>query len=764
MRNFFWIILLCLGLTSCTEQKPIEVAKLPIIPKPQSLEYKDGFCSLSKNVGVYYDASFPKAANVWMDTMKDFMDLSFSQEELPDKASFVIVKDESIPPEGYVLEIGEQITIRASDPSGAFWAVQTFRQMLPNGTSDATVEEILIPKAIVTDHPSFRYRGMHLDVGRHFFDKEFIKEYISYLSMLKMNYFHWHLTEDQGWRIEILQYPNLTKHGAYREETLIGHYNDTPQQFDGKRYGGYYTQEEVKEIVAFAESLNVTIIPEIEMPGHAQAAISAYPQLGCTGEQVPVATKWGVFENIYCPKEETFIFLKNVLTEVMDLFPGEYIHIGGDEAPKTQWKNCDHCQQLIADLGLKDEHELQSYFIKEIETFVNSKGKKIIGWDEILEGGLAPNATVMSWRGTQGAVQAAKEGHDVILTPTSHAYFDYYQAEHADEPLAIGGFLPLKKVYSFNPIPEGLTQSENKYVLGAQGNVWTEYMPAQEQVEYMAFPRMLAMSEVVWSGPSEDLEKDYPEFLSRVEGFLPRLEGFDINYANHLYDVSGEILKRNDSVYYQVNTSLSGKEIKYSVNSEPSALYSKPIPIVENSKIEAAVVLSDSSLGRSHTAHIQYHKVINADISVNVPPHQAYSAGGKGALINGISGSDSRYGDKEWLGFWGDDLEITIQLPEPREISTLSTRFYHAPGQWIYSPNHVATRVELEDGTVVANKLLLEPNDSDNLTSAEIGFSAPSPIMADKIILMIPNYGIIPQGKQGEGNKAWTFIDEIIVE
>jgi hexosaminidase len=368
---------------------------------------------------------------------------------------------------------------------------------------------------------------MHLDVGRHFFSVDFIKKYINLMAMLKMNTFHWHLTEDQGWRIEIKKYPKLQEIAAFRDETLIGHYSDKPHQFDGKKYGGFYTQEEIKEVVKYASARQITIIPEIEMPGHSQAAIAAYPELGCTGEQVKVATKWGVFEEIYCPKETTFKFLEDVIDEVSNLFPGKYIHIGGDEAPKIRWENCEHCQNLIKKEGLKDEHELQSYFIARMEKYINSKGKQIIGWDEILEGGLAPNATVMSWRGTNGAIEAAKQKHTVILTPQSHCYFDHYQSENKNEPLAIGGFLPLEKVYNFNPIPDELTTEEHQYVLGAQGNVWTEYMQTSENVEYMVFPRAIALSEVLWSAKEH---RNYTDFIYRLEYFNKILDARNVNH------------------------------------------------------------------------------------------------------------------------------------------------------------------------------------------------------------------------------------------
>lgn len=769
MKKNFFLALIALLVFSCSEQNQIEVAKQPIIPQPQEIQYHEGSFILGGRTTLFAPAEFDIATDFLQNYLKHHVAWWLQKTEEKEEAGIIIEKDETLPDEGYELNVSEKrIHVKAADPEGAFWAMQTLRQLLPSEIENLTRTDVFnfyIPNVSIKDAPAFRYRGMHLDVGRHFFDKEFIKDYISYLSLLKMNYFHWHLTEDQGWRIEILKYPNLTKHGAYREETLIGHYNDTPQQFDGKRYGGYYTQEDIKEVVAFAQKHNVTIIPEIEMPGHAQAAISSYPELGCAGEQVPVATKWGVFENVYCPKEETFTFLKNVLTEVMDLFPSEYIHIGGDEAPKSHWKACNDCQQLIKDLGLKDEHELQSYFIKEIEAFVNSKGRKIIGWDEILEGGLAPNATVMSWRGTQGAVEAAKDGHDVILTPTSHAYFDYYQADHVDEPLAIGGFLPLKKVYSFNPVPEELTQVENKYVLGGQGNMWTEYMPTQEQVEYMAFPRMLAMSEVVWSGPTENLETDYPEFLSRVEDFLPRLDRLNINYANHLHDVTGEIVKQNDSVFYALQTTLPNKQIEYSLNSEEKTKpYTQPISITQDTEIKASVVLNETSYGREHLANIQFHKGIQGKVTLNVPPHKAYSAGGKEALINGISGNSKRYGDKEWLGFWGDDLEIVITLPKATKISKVTTRFYDANGQWIYAPPTASLSLQLEDGRLVSTLSRVVPSEDENIAIVDLIVSDDPEVVTKKMTLTIPNYGTIPKGSQGEGHKAWTFIDEIVIE
>ena len=488
--------------------------------------------------------------------------------------------------------------------------------------------------------------------------------------------------------------------------------------------------------------------------------------MGCTGEQVDVAEKWGVFEHIYCSKDETFNFLEDVLDEVIELFPSEYIHIGGDEAPKTKWKTCDQCQNRIKTEGLKDEHELQNYFITRIEKYLNSKGKQIIGWDEILEGGLAPNATVMSWRGIEGAVEAAKQKHNVVMTPTSNCYFDYYQSTNPDEPIAIGGYLPLEKVYDFNPIPSELNEDEAKYILGAQGNIWTEYMPTEDQVEYMAFPRMLAMSEVVWSKIEN---KNYSDFTKRVEHFNKRLDVLDVNYANHLYEISGELISKGYKNYYELSTTLVDKTIYYTTDGSPvnlfSLVYAEPIPITESTKIKAAVFDTEKRLGSLFTETIDYHKAVGKTITINKEPSPVYSGSGAQGLINGISGSDTRYGDKEWLGFWGEDMEIIIDLGVGIDLNTIKTRFYNGQGQWIYAPNELNLEFKLDDGSIVKDKINLQ-NQVKNKT-VNIDYKFPKPknldIIVKTIILKIPNYGIIPEDKQGAGQKAWTFIDEIII-
>jgi hexosaminidase len=434
--------------------------------------------------------------------------------------------------EGYLLEVRPTgIQARAFAAAGLFYAVQTIRQLLPPEIfREAAVDNAdwSLPALAIEDYPRFRWRGGHLDVGRHFMPKEFVKKYIDLLALHKLNTFHWHLTEDQGWRLEIKQYPKLTEVGAWRKETLIGRARGAKATFDGKRHGGFYTQDDAREIVAYARARYITVVPEIEMPGHASAAIAAYPELGVTGQPVEVATTWGIFADILNAEPSTITFMQNVLTEVLSIFPSRYIHIGGDEAEKTKWKASERIQSRIKELGLKDEHELQSWFVRQMDTFLVSKKRRLVGWDEILEGGLAENAVVMSWRGTKGGIAAARAGHDVIMAPTSHTYLDYYQSkDEAKEPLAIGGFVPLETVYGFEPIPADLEPQFAKHVLGAQGQLWTEYMPNPKHVEYMAFPRMSALAEVVWT-PKE--RKDFANFRERLQAHLARLRVLDVNF------------------------------------------------------------------------------------------------------------------------------------------------------------------------------------------------------------------------------------------
>ena len=513
-----------------------------VIPLPARMDRAAGTFTLSATTPVAVsDPADPDlaflatyAADVVRDAIGRTAPVSAAPAPRSTRRAIVLIRDPAAPDSGaeaYRLEVRRGgITIVAREAAGLFYGVQTLRQLIP---ARGPAGRRAIPAVTVVDRPRFRYRGMHLDVGRHVFPVRFIERYIDLLARYKLNVFHWHLTEDQGWRIEIRKYPRLTEVGAWRRET-VREKNLEPYIGDGIPYGGFYTQAQVREIVEYARRRHVTVIPEIELPGHAQAALAAYPELACTPGPFEVRTTWGVDEDVYCPTERTFAFLEDVLTEVLALFPSPYIHIGGDEVPKTRWQESAEAQGVMRREGLKDEHELQSWFIRRIERFLTARGRRLIGWDEILEGGLAPQATVMSWRGTEGGVAAAQQGHDAVMTPGSHLYFDYYQGVPAFEPLAIGGFTPLEKVYAYEPVPDTLTPAEAGHILGAQANVWTEYLKTPAQVEYMALPRMLALAEVVWS-PRE--ARDWDGFARRLPPELAALDRLGVNYR--VPDVAG---------------------------------------------------------------------------------------------------------------------------------------------------------------------------------------------------------------------------------
>lgn len=545
MKKILYLFpVLIIFLTSCKEANSTSGEVTPsIIPAPSSISMLGGDFLITGKTKIIIPSMDPEillSANLLAQLLNNptgYATEISTGTKAKNGSVFMSFDPEMKNDEGYILAVtSKRITIHAKTAVGFFYAVQTIRQLLPDVVEKQEVIvdlKLSVPACIIKDEPRFAYRGMHLDVGRHMFPVATIKRYIDMLALHKMNTFHWHLTEDQGWRIEIKKYPKLTEIGAFRKETVTGHAGRPPLKFDGIPYGGFYTQEEVKEVVAYAKSKFITVIPEIEMPGHAMGALASYPELSCTGGPFEVNTKWGVMDDVFCAgKDEVFTFLQDVLTEVIDLFPGTYIHIGGDECPKKRWEKCPLCQKRIKEEGLKDEHELQSYFIQRIEKFLNSKGRKIIGWDEILEGGLAPEATVMSWRGTKGGIAAAKMNHDVIMTPNTYAYLDYYQCEPAGEPLAIGGYLPLEKVYSYNPMPEELTPEEQKHILGVQGNVWTEYIPTPEHLEYMAFPRAIAIAETGWT---QDNKKDFEDFLARLELLKKRYDAMGINYFKGEY-------------------------------------------------------------------------------------------------------------------------------------------------------------------------------------------------------------------------------------
>jgi hexosaminidase len=529
-----------LALSASTPAAAQDLSRYPLIPWPQSVEPMDGEYTLTQATAI--TVNHPDArpvAEFWADgvRMATRFPLAVTEAATPAAGAIAFRLDPGAGTgdEGYRLSVDStRVTVTAATPAGLFYGAQTLRQLLPpavdrGGFLNESAPAWTVPAVRIEDEPRFAYRGMHLDVARHFFPVDFVKRYLDLMALYKMNRFHWHLTEDQGWRIEIKAYPRLTEVGAWRAETLRGHYGNRPHTFDGQRYGGFYTQEEIREVVAYAAERHITVIPEIEMPGHSLAALSAYPELACTDGPFEAATLWGVFEDIYCPKEETFAFLETVLGEVVELFPGPWVHVGGDEAPKARWRESPVAQEVIRREGLADEHELQSWFLRRIERILSAHGRRLVGWDEIAEGGLSPTATLMFWRDwNQDALAlAARQGNDIIMTPNSRLYFDHYQGDPGQEPVAFGGMSTLEDVYAYEPVPESFTPEQAGRVLGAQANLWTEYIKTPQKAEYMVFPRLLALAEVVWSAPED---RDWFSFRGRLPAQLERLDRMTVNY------------------------------------------------------------------------------------------------------------------------------------------------------------------------------------------------------------------------------------------
>ncbi len=596
-------------LAACAPSRPS--SSLNLIPRPRTVSSAGASFEVGPETPLIVDADdseLSRLAEVWAEPLRSEAGWALPVADGPCRPRAICVTvDGAERAEHYRLSVERDgVHLVGADHAGAFYGLQTLRQMLPPRPDDAAA--VRVPAVVIEDGPRFSYRGMHLDVGRHFFGPELVKRYVDQLARYKINRFHWHLTEDQGWRIEIDRYPRLTEVAAWRSETQVEK-NFEPYVGDGEPYGGFYTKDEIREIVAYAAERYVTIIPEIEMPGHSVAALAAYPQLACTEGPFEVGTRWGVYEDVYCPKEETFEFLENVLTEVMELFPGEYIHIGGDEAPKERWEESEVAREVMEREGLADTDELQSWFIRRIARFLAGRGRRLIGWDEILEGGLAPDATVMSWRGVHGGIEAARQGHDVVMTPGSHLYFDHYQGDPESEPLAIGGFSPLEHVYSFEPVPPELTPEEGGRVLGAQANVWTEYIRTEDHLEYMVFPRMLALSEVVWSPEGE---RSFADFAGRLPWHLDRLDTEGIRYR--IPDVMGlerDRMTTEDRFRLTLSAPVAGT-IRYtldgSVPTEASRVYTGRLALnVEDGPVTvtARVFLPDGRIGPSRSARFE---------------------------------------------------------------------------------------------------------------------------------------------------------------
>lgn len=671
--------------------------------------------------------------------------------------------------EGYKLNANaKQISIAGASAAGVFYGIQTLRKSLPLCSGKAT--QVTIPAVQIADAPRFAYRGTHLDVSRHFVTTDSIRQFIDMLALHNINRFHWHLTDDQGWRIEIKKYPLLTAIGSKRAQTVIGHNSG---KYDGKPYSGYYTQKEIREIVKYAADRYITIVPEIDLPGHMQAALAAYPELGCTGGPYKVWEIWGISDDVLCAgNDKTMKFIDDVLKEVVGLFPSKYIHVGGDECPKVRWKDCPKCQARIKALHLeaKDGHSaeerLQSYVITHATKFLKSLGRNIIGWDEILEGGLAEGATVMSWRGESGGIAAAKQNHDVIMTPNTYLYFDYYQSlDKANEPDAIGGYLPLERVYSYEPMPKELTADEARHIIGVQANIWTEYMPTFKQMQYMGLPRIAALSEVQWSQPQL---KNYTDFSNRLVGLTNIYDRLGYNYAKHLYNVNIHIdtdTKWREIVVHM--TTVGDAEIRYTLDgSQPTAsstLYTGAIHLQKSAKIRAAAFRNGKRSNVS-SQDVVFNKATACPVKLLQPTHKNYTYNGGATLTDGLVG-DKGFGTGRWLGFSGNDLEAVIDLKKPTDVSSVSLNTCVDKGSWIFDARNIEVSVS-NDGinfTTVASHSLpaLEKNSADGINTYNLEFSQTS---ARYIKVHATSEHNIPDWHSGKGKPAFLFVDEISVK
>ena len=557
MKKLLFLLSLAVAAVSCCNDRN----QINVVPYPNEVTMKCGSIDV-EGAAFHLSAGLDDASKAYIEDFAKQLSLVSGVESAVvtdnSREGFTFAFDQALGNEAYTLKInGKTVAVKAGGLNGFVYAIQTLKQMLPVEIFGKEVAEEVawtLPCCRIKDEPRFSYRGMHMDVSRHFFDMDMVKKYLDIMTVHKLNTLHWHLTDDQGWRIEIKKYPKLTEVGSIRKKTIIGHIFESTE-YDHTPYGEgcYFTQDQIREIIAYAAARGITIIPEIDLPGHMLAALAAYPELGCTGGPYEVWGDWGIADEVLCAgKEETMVFLENVLSEVADLFPAEYFHIGGDECPKVYWETCPHCQAKIKELGLKDdenfkaEHYLQSYVMKRMTEFLGTKGKKVIGWDEILEGEVADDAIVMSWRGVAGGLQAVKLGHDVIMTPNTYYYLDYYQTlDKANEPLAIGGYLPVEKCYSYEPFVEGMTEEQKSHILGVQANLWTEYIATDEHLEYMLLPRMAALSEVQWCLPEV---KDWERFLDSADDFCAIYDVAGYNYAKHIFQITGSsaINKENE--------------------------------------------------------------------------------------------------------------------------------------------------------------------------------------------------------------------------
>lgn len=741
MRTFLYLFLILLLPTALWGSKSNQPN---LIPLPTSVEWKSGSFTLKNGVSIYADKEAEPIALYLKDVLKSRVNINASVKSGTQQGRggiiFSLVNDPKFGDQGYQLDVTSKgIEVKAATVQGLFSSVATIHQLIPM-SGKASIGAVSI-----FDMPKFAWREMMLDVCRHFFTKDEVKHFIDLAALYKFNVFHWHLTEDQGWRIEIKKYPKLTEVGAWRTEE------------DGSRYGGFYTQEDVKEIVAYATSRGMTIIPEIELPGHAMAALAAYPELSCTGGPFQVPNNWGVFPDVFCAgNDKTFEFLESVLTEVMALFPGQYIHIGGDECPKDRWEKCPRCQQRIKDNNLANEHELQSYFVKRIEKFLNDNNKKLIGWDEILEGGLAPNATVQLWRDWSHAVEAAEGGHDVIMTPTSHSYFDYAQKN-----------LDLERVYTFDPIPAKLDAKYHHHILGGGANLWSERVPTAHRAEFMYFPRLLAMSECLWNGSSR---QPYSEFLKRVKAEYVRLDNMGVTYGPEGRDfatsVEADIPNRVLKVF--VKPYINDIVFRYSNDSTPPTSSSPlvqngTLSVTENQTVTISAFRNNKPFGEPVLYTFNAHKAFGRPVKLVNPLGDRYKGLYNDCLTDGLMGSKTDFNDGFWQGISYRDFIAEVDLGAATDIKELSLHALQEIGSWIFFPVTVNYEVSTDGVKYTPVASVQVPKENEHLRT--FSFTANVALKNVKYVRVIAkNIGVCPQWHGGKGNGAWIFVDELTVK
>lgn len=735
-----------------------------MVPKPVKAIPGNGSFSIDATSSIHTSEETAGEAALFASYLEKYYSISITvsiirpgtrNNPITEKSILLVHEKERIPSSSYSLKINPSGCTIVGDKSGIFYGLQTLQQLLP---VEKNIQPTLNIAAIdIDDYPRFPYRGMHLDVGRHMFSVDYIKKYIDYLAYHKFNYFHWHLTEDQGWRIEIKKFPKLTETGSCREQTLKGRYGS--DKYDGTPYCGYFTQEEARAIVQYARERHITVIPEIDMPGHSLSALTSYPYLGCTKGPYKVMETWGVAHDVLCAgNDSTFAFMESVLEEIMQIFPSKYIHIGGDECPKERWKKCPDCQKKITEQQLTDEHGLQSYFIRRIEKFVNSKGRTIIGWDEILEGGLAPNAVVMSWRGEAGGIASAKQNHFVIMTPENPLYLNHSQTKNEDS-VTQGGYNPIEHVYRYDPIPKELNEQQSGFILGAQGNMWSEYLNNEKKLEYMLFPRISALSEVLWTQPSI---KDWKDFDARLPGILKRYDLWGVNYSTAHYDLQPSVIPlENSGIGWKLETRKPGASVIYVRDSlsNVTATYKRPIRINSTGLYGAAVASSDQHIVSPWIwQRFHINKATGKKIRLAAEPNKSYSLGGAFALVDGVQNELGMLRSAQFLGFNGRNCEAIIDLGKQTKINEIILHAFEQPGSWIYRPASVSFFISRDGKAFQQIQELPSVQGTKNIIYR---------LQLEKTTRFIKiigkNRGMIPDGLPGAGHSGWIFIDEIEV-